>query len=187
MIDAVRRLSPAALLLAACATSRPAPPPPPQAPAARPSAMLPRSSIAAVIAHRSELRLDDGQLGRLQKLDDDLQRQRDRLGAPAPRPTPAGAAGAAASPGAASPADDARPVGRGGARGGRHGRREKGADAPAPADRESAWNDADTAAYLRAEAILRPDQRDAAREIAEGYREALYDVRAAERPGVSGR
>jgi len=186
MIDAVRRFSPAALLLAACATSRPAPPPPPpQAPVARPSAMLPRSSIAAVIAHRAELRLDDGQVGRLQELDDDLNRQRDRLGAPAPRPAAARDAGAVAPPGAPSPADDARHAGSAGHHGGgRHARREKGADAPAPLDRESAWNDADTAAYLRAEEVLRPEQRDAAREIAERYREALYDARARRSSGA---
>ena len=147
--------------------------------------MLPRSSIAAVIAHRSELRLDDAQIGRLQELDDDLQRQRDRLGAPAPRPAAARDAGAVAPPGAPSPADDARHAGSAGHHGGgRHARREKGADAPAPLDRESAWNDADTAAYLRAEEVLRPEQRDAAREIAERYREALYDARARRSSGA---
>jgi hypothetical protein len=50
-----------------------------------------------------------------------------------------------------------------------------------PADPDRIRSDNDTAAYLQAEEILRPEQRERAREIAERYREELYDQRAAAR------
>jgi hypothetical protein len=120
--------------------------------------LLPRSSVAAVLAHRTELGLDDDQVRRLQGIDDELQRRNAELPAAAPAGRPGGRRG----PG---PRGDARRP---------------------PADPERVRNDNDTAAYLRAEEILRPDQRDRAREIAERYREELYDQRAAARK-ASGR
>ena len=140
--------------------------------------LLPSSSVAAVLAHRSELQLDEVQVSRLEEIAGDLQRKRERLAAPAASaPASSDAPAARDSAGAARPAEGERGPGR--SRGGHRGR-EKSHDAPPPqVDPESAWNEADTAAYLRAESLLRPEQRERARDIAERYREELYDQRAA--------
>jgi len=42
---------------------------------------------------------------------------------------------------------------------------------------DASLDDADTRAFLRAEAVLTPAQRDRAREVASGYREQLFDRR----------
>src|SRR5512133_2802953 len=184
MLHAGRRLCSIALLLAACATPRPAPPPAPPAP--RPAKLLPSSSVAAVLAHRSELQLDDDQVSRLGELADDLQRKRERLAAPVTRGPSSSAAPAARD--SVRPAEDGRGPGRTQPRGGHRGRGEKSHDTPAaPVDPESAWNEADTAAYLRAESLLRPEQRDRARDIAERFREDLYEQRAAQKRDASSR
>jgi hypothetical protein len=141
-----RRLAAIALSLAGAAAgaAEPSPKAPPK--------LLPRSSVAAVLAHRAALGLDDDQVRRLEAIDDELQRRNAELPAAAPAGRPGGR----------------RPGSRGDAR-------------RPPADPERVRNDNDTAAYLRAEEILRPEQRDRAREIAERYREELYDQRAAAR------
>ena len=46
---------------------------------------------------------------------------------------------------------------------------------------EARFDDADTRAFLKAEAALTPAQRDRAREIASGYREQLFDRRERQR------
>src|SRR5512133_118295 len=187
MLHAGRRLCSIALLLAACATPRPAPPPAPPAP--RPRKLLPSSSVAAVLAHRSELQLDDDQVSRLEELAGDLQRKRERLAAPVTRgPSSSDAPGAPDSAGAARPTEDQRGPGRPAPRGGHRGRGAKSHDTlAAPVDPENAWNEADTAAYLRAESLLRPEQRDRARDIAERFREDLYEQRAAQKRDASSR
>ncbi|HEY6001737.1 MAG TPA: hypothetical protein VIV57_02605, partial [Anaeromyxobacter sp.] len=142
-------------LLAAAAPSGAAEPSPKV-----PPKILPRSSVAAVLAHRGELGLDDDQIRRLERIDDDLQRRNAEV--PAAAPGERGGRRAAGSP--AGRGEPKRP----------------------PPDPERVRNDNDTAAYLQAEEILRPEQRDRAREIAERYREELYDQRAAARK-ASGR
>jgi hypothetical protein len=145
-----RHLAWLALLLAGAAA-------PAEEPSSRaPPKLLPRSSLAAVLAHRAELGLDDDQVRRLERLDDDLQRRNAELPAAAPEGRPG----------------DRRGPGPAGGRG--EPRRP-------PADPERVRSDNDTAAYLQAEEILRPEQRDRAREIAERYREELFDQRAAAR------
>jgi hypothetical protein len=161
---------PAALLLAACAASRPStvsPPPP-----SRPAILLPKSSIAAVLAHRSELGLDEEQVRRLEAIDATLQKQQLGVGAPTPSSAAAGP-----RPGAGADAGGDPPSRKGRHREGGSGRGRRDPDR-AP---ETTWDENDTAAYYRAEQILGPEQRDRAREIAELYREELYDQRAAPR------
>ena len=46
---------------------------------------------------------------------------------------------------------------------------------------DAGLDDADTRAFLRAEAVLTPAQRDRAREIASGYREQLFERREQQR------
>jgi hypothetical protein len=53
-------------------------------------------------------------------------------------------------------------------------------DVAAPAALRAS-NEADTAASLRAESVLRPEQRDRARDIAERFREDLYEQRAGQK------
>jgi hypothetical protein len=170
---------------------------------AAPARLLPRSSIAAVLAHRGELGLDDTQVKQLEERDAALQRQiadvRERLRA---APSRGGAsegrsrdrqagAGEGASP--PSPADAARAgdasVGRGRRGGGMGGHRGGGGGSEHPVQDPAAraaalqaqLDDADTAAWLDAEALLPEPQRDKARAIAERYREALADEREASR------
>jgi hypothetical protein len=139
-----RRLAAVALLVAGSWTAAAEP-----SPKGPPRKLLPRSSVAAVLAHRGELGLDDAQVKRLERIDEDLQRRNAELPA-------------------APPPD-------------RSGTRRARGEQRRPADPERFRNDNDTAAYLEAEQVLRPEQRDRAREIAEKYREELYDERAAAR------
>jgi hypothetical protein len=138
-----RRLAAVALLAAGsqAASAEPSP--------KGPAKLLPRSSVAAVLAHRGELGLDGDQVKRLERIDDDLQRRNAELPA-APPPERSG------------------------------GRRARG-EQRRPADPDRIRNENDTAAYFEAEQVLRPEQRDRAREIAEKYREELYDQQAAAR------
>jgi hypothetical protein len=179
-VKLARRLVLFTLLLGACAAPRPAPSPSP----AEPAKLLPRSSVAAVLAHRTELGLDDDQVRKLEAIDEDLQRRNAALGS---RSTSSAGdsprAGASPSEGARPGSEGASGEGSGGHRGGRRGagggpgsREDHGRTAVDP-ERISDQND--TAAYYRAEEVLRPEQRDRARELAESYREDLYDQRAA--------
>jgi hypothetical protein len=170
--------------------------------------LLPRSSIAAVLARRGELGLDDVQVKQLEERDAVLQKQlveiRERLGAPESRGQGRGGAGSAPHrwsadepPPPLSPTDMAREGGSGatgspGAGGGRRGggghggQRGGGTGRPAqdPAARaaelQRRLDDADTAAWLEAENLLREPQRVPARDVAEKFREALADQRDAE-------
>lgn len=77
--------------------------------------------------------------------------------------------------------------GSGGGMGGHRG--SAGSQHPArdPAERAAALqtqiDDADTAAWLAAEALLRESQREKARAVAEKYREELADEREAAKAG----
>jgi hypothetical protein len=156
------------LVLLACGSA-----PPPSGPSAAPAAVpaappLPRSSIAAVLLHRDELGLSDEQVHALQDLDNDLAEANAKIAeGPPRRPAP--------DAGTASGSVGMRGTGMGRGHGQRHA-------APAPAERrgtpvEQRMDDNDTHAFLRAEEILTDAQRDRARDIAEEYREALYDRR----------
>jgi hypothetical protein len=168
--------------------------------------LLPRSSIAAVLAHRGELGLDDVEVKRLEERDAVLQKQlaeiRERLGAPERRDQGREGAGSAphrsadVPPQPPSPADMAREGGSsggspgaggghrgGGGHGGQRGSwASRSAQDPAAraAELQRRLDDADTAAWLEAENLVREPQREPAREVAEKFREALADERDAE-------
>jgi hypothetical protein len=145
-----------------------------------PARMLPRSSIAAVLSHRSELRLDDDQVRRLERMDDELQRRNAELPAGSSSPRRGGeGARQGGRPAERDAEGGAEGMGRPGGRHGPGSPRAKGEPRRAPADPDRVRADNDTAAYLQAEELLRPEQRDRAREIAERYREELYDQRNA--------
>jgi hypothetical protein len=134
---------------------------------------LPRSSIAAVLAHRGELGLEAAQVKQLEARDGALQKEiadlRERLAAVPSR----GRAGGGGR-------------GGGGGMGGRHGGGGgRAAQDPAAraSDLQAKIDDADTSAWLAAEALLQESQRERARAIAEKYREALADEREAKRVG----
>ncbi len=161
-----------ALLAGGCATPEH---PPPAAQAAALEPPLPRSSIAAVLAHAGELRLTADQVNRLRELDDNLQKAQAALQgrgrAPAGQP----------SNGAAAGMGGRRMGGRGGRRGG--GMHPVGSDANAESRRsalEEKRDSQDTEAYLHAEELLTPEQQPRARAIAERYREQLWDRRQAQ-------
>jgi len=161
-----------AILASALAACAPVPKPPPPRPA--PPAVLPGSSIRAVLAHRSELALDDGQISRLEQLDRELARKQEALRSEA---APSRDGTERRPPGDGAPRGGAR-----GGGGGRGGRKPPGAEAKAAKPLQQQLDDADTAAFLEAEALLRVEQRDPAREIAERHREQVYDQR--ERAGA---
>jgi hypothetical protein len=154
-------------LACACGPSlrAPKPAPPPPAGSLPP---LPRSSIAAVLEHRDELGLTIVQVGQLEDLDERLAQRNSALhDVPAVQPT---------KPAAASP----RPPGQRGMGMGRGSRGGAGRPEPArpPESIEERSDDNDTHAYLEAEeVVLTPEQRERARDIAEDYREKLYDRR----------
>jgi hypothetical protein len=135
--------------------------------------ILPRSSIAAVLLHRGDLNLTDEQMQRLQARDEALDKaQADLRHAMAEKQK----AGAKAPQASTDPPPPASP----GMGGGRHGRQRSTSTEAKPKGEsiEDQMNDNDTRAYLDAEAdILTEKQKDAAREIAEKYREDLYDQR----------
>ncbi len=143
----IRPLAPVAVaLLLSCAAAPGRPPP--SAAAAAPRA-IPRSSIAAVLAHREELGLGAAEVGRLEALDGELARERSEQGVIQPEA------------------------------GGDPDRTGAGRWSQALAVRRLRLDEADTAAFLRAEEALEPARRGPAREIAAAYRAALYDQRAA--------
>jgi len=168
-----------------CASGPQAAPPPPH---------LPRSSIAAVLARAHEADLGAEQVSSLAALDEELALRvedlRARLGAP-PRHAGGGdarkdRAGPAGEPsGRAGPDAGGGPDGRGPPGGGGHGPGGPGAmgggrppareTADRAAELQQRLDDADTAAWLKAEALLEPSQRERAREIASEYRAARYD------------
>ena len=180
-----RRLAPVlALSFLACAHAQP--PPPPEPP--HPIMLLPRSSIAAILAHRGDLELTDDQVQRLEDRDDALELQQAALREDFARREEARKGRSADQQNGqngASPASQAQPPGGGmggGFGGGRHrGQQSRTApipDRPDPKALEDKLDDNDTRAYLAAEAaVLTEKQKEPARDIAEKYREDLYDQR----------
>jgi hypothetical protein len=126
-----------------------------------------------VLAHRDELSLDDDQVKRLEQVQSDLDKKDAEI-----------RQGSSAGTGGQAPASDAQQVGEGHQRGRGTGfghSRSRGASkrtqGPTESGLERALDDLDTAAFLEAEEILRAGQRERAREIAEKYREDLYEQR----------
>jgi len=199
------------LLAAAACASAPVPraPPPDQPP-------LPRSSIVAVLAHRSELDLTDAQVAALEQADAELQQRQARLRAegalqapssggpwrgslhgggspPEPgaagggQPVPgfgmnAGPGGFQASPslggqGGTPPGGGAQGMGGGAPRGEPRAGPPRRDPAAAQEALDASLDDADTAAFLKAEPVLAPAQRERAREIANTYREQAFERR----------
>jgi hypothetical protein len=166
-----RRLAFVPLLLALrCAHGQQPPTSTPEAPP-RPMVLLPRSSIAAVIAHRGDLALSDDQVERLQARDNELEKAQATLRSAFDRKQAGVSSHPAQQPG----------MGMGGG-GGRHRNQPRSAAPTTPAptlkNLEEQMDDNDTRAYLAAEAaVLSEKQRDPARDVAEKYREDLYEQR----------
>ena len=163
--------SPLLLLGFACAHAQPQPTSTPVTPSL-PVLPLPRSSLAAVLAHRGDLELTAEQVDRLQVRDEELEREQVKLRAAREHRQHEAPARTGQQPG----------PGMGGSPGGRHRQSQRTNSAtdakPAVRSLEEQLDDADTRAYLGAEeAVLTEKQRDPAREIAEKYREDLYDQR----------
>jgi hypothetical protein len=137
---------------------------------------LPRSSIAAVLARRGELQLSDDQVHWLELRDQRLERDNAEIReVMAQRQKQPGHSG-----------DDAFRAGMGGgSRGSRGGRSMMAPRGSAPQNPrrtgQDQLDDNDTKAYLDAENILTEAQRPRAREIAEHFREELWDRREAQR------
>jgi hypothetical protein len=176
--------------LAGCATA-PAPPPAGGGGTAPPATPLPRSSIAAVIQHRAELGLTDDQVRDLELIDqkreaadaavrDELAKQEQVAHPSAAGSNPAGGSSGGGSGTAPGPGPGSG-MGGGMRGGGMHGRGMPRPTGPSRADREAAaqqrLDDDDTKAFLDAEEVLTPAQREQAREIASDYRAQLYDRR----------
>jgi hypothetical protein len=164
----------------------------PQAVAPRPEQPpLPSSSIAALLEHQSELALSVEQLARLGDLDRELaqkniaaRREAEAL-AEARGSTRQQKRSEASSPSVGAGGMGGMGGGRrgGGRRGGGMGRpRSSGEGETPPTEKslERRLDDNDTEAYQQAEAVLDEPQRERAREIAERYREELFDRRSAE-------
>jgi hypothetical protein len=187
----MRSWLPALAAIAVGCASAPLPPP------SAPLPPLPRSSIAAVLDHRGELKLSDDQVQRLSELDDELDRENraiheeverkkqahlqaineaakgdDGLGQGGTRPdgnSSSGGMGGGMNGGMGGSFGS-----RGGARGSRQ-RTQSGASLGDQADQKI--DDNDTHAYLEAEGSLEEAQRTAARDIASQFRAQLYERR----------
>ena len=189
-----------AVALAAACTHHPSPPA--VDPATLPA--LPRSSLAAVILHRSALGLTDDQVRELEQID----QRRESEDAAARADLAAKAKSANASPnngGSGTTAPTGTPAGgpsgsgmgggrMGGMRGGRMGGRGfRATDNSGPstgqraARLEDRIDDDDTKAYLDGEAVLTEPQREQAREIASDYRAQIYDRRELLKQRASGK
>jgi hypothetical protein len=127
-----------------------------------------------VVAHRAELDLSDDQIRSLEQIDQEREQANQALGAakPAAKPDPAPPGGGSGSGG-----------GMRGMRGmgGRHRGHSSSPRQPddARATMQQRIDDNDTSYYLEAEKVLSETQQPRAREIAESYREQLYERRAA--------
>jgi hypothetical protein len=162
------------VLLATSACASPPKRAPRPSPARAPSA-LPRSSIAAVLSHRTELALGDDQVKRLEQ----MQAELDKKDAEIREGVLVDSGGEASATQPGQQPGEGHQRGRGTGSAGRsraHGasKRSQGSTA---SDVERALDEQDTATFLRSEEIFRADQRERAREIAEKYREDLYDER----------
>jgi hypothetical protein len=199
------------LLAAGCAGAPPASRPPPAD-----LAPLPRSSIVAVLAHRSDLDLTDDQVAALEQADAELHQRQARLRAegalqapfsggpwrgplhgggspPEPgaagggQPVPgfgmnAGPGGFQVSPsmggqGGTPPGGGAQGTGGGAPRGEPRAGTPRRDPAAAQEALDASLDDADTAAFLKAESVLAPAQRERAREIANTHREQAFERR----------
>jgi hypothetical protein len=107
-------------------------------------------------------------------------------GSPEDRPRSSPTGSDAGTPAPLSPSAAALPQGatgggghRGGGTGGHRGHGDRATKAPADSapTLQTQIDDADTAAWLGAEPLLKEGQREKARAIAEAYREALADER----------
>jgi hypothetical protein len=155
---------------------------------------LPRSSIAAVLAHQGELELSAEQVRELEKRDEALQKElvaiRDRYGrtpaaSPAPHRAPVRSGGA--SPGAipGSTSGDRPPGGGAHGMGGGHVGHPPRARSPSgdpdpttrAAELQRELDDADTHAWLEAETTLPVAKQQRARSVAAKYREDLSEQR----------
>lgn len=189
----IRALALVAALAACASTPKPAAQPPAPASSLPP---LPRSSIAAVVQHRGELGLTDEQVRQMEVRDQQRETEdaaiRDELAKR--RAAKAGAQGSSsgASPSAAGGGGSGggmRGGGMGmgggmrggGMRGGRmpRGPAGEGSKGNPEATAQDRMDENDTKAYLDAEGVLTDAQKAKARDIAEDYREQLYDRRAA--------
>ena len=151
------------LFVLGCASAPPPAPPASPPSVAPPAEDFPRSSIAAILAHRQELELTSDQLDALGRRDDALAKEdaplRARLAAGTSSPT----------------SSSTRSAGMGGGRHGHHGG-QRGQPTLHGPDPLTQLDDNDTRAYLEIEEkVLTEAQRPRAREIASAYREALYD------------
>jgi hypothetical protein len=160
---------------------------------------LPRSSLAAVVTHRAELRLSDDQVRELERLDQQRELEDAAIRAEVESkhnqsqsaPTaPAGTGSGGGSPQGMGGGGMGRAMGGGrmgaggGMRGGRMGGRAPGAQGGNGANTaeratklQDRFDDNDTKAYLDGEGVLTEEQRSRAREIASDYREQLYERR----------
>ena len=160
--------------------------------------LLPRSSIAAVLARRGELGLTETEVNALEERDAALQKHLSEIrelyganerSAPGERTTSSGKRAGDDAQRPRSPSDNALPEGApgasgsrralGGGRSSRHRGQEGRPDDPAghAARLETELNNADTEAWLAAEVLLPENKRVRARDVAEKYREALADAR----------
>jgi hypothetical protein len=136
---------------------------------------LPRSSIAAVLEHRGELGLSDEQVRRMGEIDAQRARAQQEL-------TEKGAEQHAQRQPTGTRAGG---MGMGRRRGGMGFQRRGGDDSRAPVTLQDRLDDIDTNAYLDAEENVLGDlQRPRAREIAEDYREKLYERRELQHRGA---
>jgi len=143
-----------------------------RAAASKSPAPLPRSSIAAVLAARGELNLTAEQVGRLEKMDEQLEKANAPMRSEIQRLTQGGATSNQAG----------RLGGRRAGGAGSRPRGEPGAGSPktgrgALGTLQERIDDNDTQAYLQAESVLTPEQQPRAREIASRFREELWDRR----------
>ena len=165
-----------------------------EAPPPRPP--LAASSIGAVLAHRGELQLSDEQVEKLAQMDRELAKANEAIrteGKSAGKPGQSGARESRSGNASDSrpPRDPTAGGGMGGGRGmGRGGGHHRGmipgtaSDGEKRTDPQEKMDDNDTKAYLDAEPVLTEAQRPRAREIAEEYREQVYEWRSAKASGA---
>jgi hypothetical protein len=152
-----------------------------------------RSSLDAVLAHRTELNLTTEQTEQLQAIDDAREHSVVELrGASGEHHGRGGARGMPTGNPSGDPASNARPpgmgggggrggggMGRGSGLGGLHGGARGAEETSATEQVQAKLDDADTQAFLKGEALLQEPQKEPARVIASKYREALFNYREA--------
>jgi hypothetical protein len=179
-----RALCAQAVLLIACASVPKDEGPPPPRPEER-------SSLDVLLRHRSELQLTDDQIERLERLDDQREREVAALRTElaerkrAHQEGSGGAKGPASGSNAPPPGMSSRGMGGAGNRGrGMGGGMGRGQGSVAPRDPSEferlhqKIDDADTRAFVDAHSmVLTQAQRPAAEKFASDYRAALFDYR----------